>query len=103
MKRWLRGDTPAAPVLLRVHEPCGRAADSVKVDAVWYPSGRRATRQHRTAQGLCMIPWMVDQKRVELTVRTDEGASRTSAERLDPASRMVETVHLTAERQRRAG
>lgn len=94
---------PAAPVLLRVHEPCGRAADTVEVDAVWYPSGRRAKRQHRTAQGLCMIPWMVAQKRVELTVRTDRGAGVTTAERLDPASRMVETVRLEPTGRRVAG
>lgn len=50
-----------------------------------------------------MIPWMVDQKRVELTVRTGRGSATTAAQCLDPASRMVETVRLVSDPRRAAG
>jgi hypothetical protein len=41
----------------------------VDIDVTWYPSGLTATRRHRTAAGLCVIPWLGDEARADLAIR----------------------------------
>lgn len=86
---------PPPPVLLRVAEPCGSAPEAVDVEAIWSPSGRRALREHRTAAGLCVIPWLGDEDRVRLEVRTEAGAMalEVARDRLDGGR--VQDVLLT--------
>ena len=57
-------------MLLRIAAPCGSAPREVEVAARWLPSQRRIDRAHRTAAGLCVLPWLGDEEAVELTVRT---------------------------------
>jgi hypothetical protein len=86
---------PPPPVLLRVAEPGGSTADAVDVEATWSPSGRRAVRAHRTAAGLCVIPWLGDEDRVHLEVRSETGAValEIARDRLDGGR--VQDVRLT--------
>lgn len=86
---------PPPPVLLRVADPCGAPPDAVDVEATWSPSGRRALRAHRTASGLCVIPWLGDEDRVRLEVRTETGAMalEVARDRLDGGR--VQDVRLT--------
>ncbi len=76
--RWLerlfsRDKPPPPPVLLRVAEAGARPSD-VDVECTWYPSGRTASRRHRTASGLCVIPWYGDEERVHVRLRTHRGS-----------------------------
>jgi hypothetical protein len=87
---------PPAPVLLRVAEPCGAPPAAVDVEATWSPSGRRALREHRTASGLCVIPWLGDEDRVRIEVRTETGAIALEVARDRADGGRVQDVRLTA-------
>ena len=97
--RWLKNlwspeKPPPSPVLLRVTEPCGSAPGAVTVEATWLPSGRRVAREHRTAEGLCVIPWMGDEREVELEVRTGAGSSALAVRRDRPDGGRVHDLRL---------
>jgi hypothetical protein len=80
-KLWSSEAAPPAPVLLRVAEPGGAAPGTVTVEATWFPSGLTFERRHRTAEGLCVVPWVGEERRVELTVRTSAGRRDLSVHR----------------------
>lgn len=82
--RWLKrlfNAAPPPPVLLRVAEPTGSPAATVDIAITWYPSGLTATRRHRTAAGLCVIPWLGDEARADLAVRGSGGAASLMVDR----------------------
>jgi hypothetical protein len=66
--------SPVPPVMVRVR---ARAAEGMKaappsevrVEAVFYPSGKRLASRAKDAQGLCMVHWIPDSDRAELVVR----------------------------------
>lgn len=101
--RWFRrllgseGGAPPSPVLLRVQAPCGSPAAAVDVRARWLPSGRTTQRSHRTADGLCVVSWMGDEERVELTLRCElGGAAALELHRDRPDGGRVRDVALDA-------
>jgi len=80
MWRWmmdrLRPEAPPThPVLLRVADALGSPVDRVQLTATWYPSGEQIQRTARTAQGLTLITWRKDAKRLSLELLA-EGGSR---------------------------
>ena len=101
-KLWTSETAPPSPVLLRVSEPGGGLPGSVTVAATWRPSGRVVERSHRTAEGLCVIPWLADEREVELEVRTSDGRSALSVRRDRPDGGRVHDLRLD-EAPRRAG
>ncbi|MFK7984897.1 MAG: hypothetical protein AB8I08_02625 [Sandaracinaceae bacterium] len=80
--RWLLkllpSSPPPLPVLLRIRS--AEPPDVVEIEALW-SSGRRTRRQLRTAAGLCVMPWMADERSVQLDVRTDAGRTRLALQR----------------------
>ncbi len=73
LKRLFSEAPPPPPVLLRVAEPSGAPAPIVDVAVTWFPSRLEGARTHRTAQGLCVIPWLGDEERARIAVRTGSG------------------------------
>ena len=75
--RWLKSlfgrSSPTPPILLRVAEPDGDAPPLLDVETRWMPSGRTLARSVRTADGLCVLHWLADDDRVEITVRSTMG------------------------------
>lgn len=102
-KLWSAEASPPAPVLLRVADPCGAAPGTVTVEATWFPSGLSAARRHRTAAGLCVVPWRGDEHRVELTVRTPAGVTDLRVHRDRPDGGRVHDLRLRPEGRAEAG
>lgn len=86
---------PPPPVLLRVAEQSGARPAAIDVECTWYPSGRTASRRHRTASGLCVIPWYGEEERVELRVRTERGSAAIEVDR-DRSDGRVREVELAS-------
>lgn len=76
MLQWLRGlfgDDGYVPAVLVRARTTAQAPREVSVEAVWHPSGLRRVYRAKDAQGLCMLPWVKNAKRVSLRVSA-EGA-----------------------------
>lgn len=73
LKRLFTEAPPPPPVLLRVADPTGAPAPVVDVEVTWFPSRLEGARRHRTAQGLCVIPWLGDEASARIAVRTERG------------------------------
>lgn len=101
-KLWSPEAAPPAPVLLRVVDREGAAPSTVTVEATWFPSGRTASRRHRTAAGLCVVPWLGDERRVELTVRAGAARRALSVHRDRPDGGRVHDLRLERDRASRA-
>ncbi|MEQ8891494.1 MAG: hypothetical protein RLO52_25515 [Sandaracinaceae bacterium] len=74
--------------------PGGSPASAVDVRARWLPSGRTTERSHRTADGLCVVSWMGDEERVELTLRSEVGGAALELHRDRPDGGRVRDVAL---------
>ena len=65
--------SPVPPVMVRVRtRGAGASAappSEVRVEAVFYPSGKRLASRAKDAQGLCLVHWIPDSDRAELVVR----------------------------------
>src|SRR5690348_9626701 len=76
--RWLRRlfseSPPPMPLLLRVADPRGQHLSEVEVQTTWVPSGVSFVRRHRTASGLCVIPWLGEEDGVLVEVRAGAAA-----------------------------
>lgn len=81
LKRLFTEAPPPPPVLLRVADPTGAPAPVVDVEVTWFPSRLEGARRHRTAQGLCVIPWLRDEERARIAVRTERGEAVLEIER----------------------
>ena len=83
--RWLKNlfaePPPPSPILLRVTDHDGSVPAVVDVEITWSPSGSRASRRHRTAQGLCVVPWRGVEARAHVTARTAHGEIALSIDR----------------------
>ena len=73
MKLFRRPPAPPTPVLLRLAASDGERPDRIDVSATWFPSGKRRSREHRGASGLFVIPWVGEEQRVRLAIRTAAG------------------------------
>jgi hypothetical protein len=92
LKRLLGDDIPPVPVLLRIADPCGTPVSALRVDVEWFPSGARGMLRPWTAEGgFCVIPWLADETRARLTLRTEKGERTVEIERdRDDAGRVYD-------------
>ncbi|MBZ0121527.1 MAG: hypothetical protein K8H88_31315 [Sandaracinaceae bacterium] len=100
LRRWLGAEAPPTPLFLRVLDPGGRHAPVVHVEATWSPSGHRVARTHRTAAGLCVIPWLEHEDGVRLEVRSGDARHALHVRRDRPDRERVEEVRLVGEPNR---
>jgi hypothetical protein len=74
MLGWIRGffrrDERIPPLMVRALTRT-QTPEVVSVQAVWFPSGMRRAYRARSAQGLCMLPWVARAERVELRVQAN--------------------------------
>lgn len=96
LKRLFTKAHPPRPVLLRVAEPSGVPAPVVDVEITWFPSGVAGARRHRTVHGLCVIPWLGEDERARITVRTTSGHAVLEIERDRDEPDRVHDVLLSA-------
>lgn len=81
LKRLFTEVPPPPPVLLRVADPSGAPAPIVDVEVTWFPSRLEGARRHRTAHGLCVIPWLGEEERARIAIRSDSGEAVLEIER----------------------
>lgn len=96
LRRLFGGRRPEPPVLLRVRAASGAIPEQVALDVAW-SSGRRDRRQVVAAQGLCILPWRVDEAEVAITVRALGARGEIRVTARENASGAVHEVRLTEE------
>lgn len=84
---------PAPPVLLRVRAGSGAIPEQVALDVAW-SSGRRDRRQAVAAQGLCILPWRVDEAWVAIGVQALGGRAELRITARENESGAVHEVRL---------
>ncbi len=95
LKSWFGAGPPPTPVLLRVLDAAGRPPPVLDIETRWAPSGRRAERTVRTAEGLCVVHWVGDEDEVELRIRGVDAEARLSVQRARRDGGRVREVRLT--------
>ncbi len=70
---------PSAPLLVRVFAVDGSMPDTVSIESVWAPSGRRDVRTAWTAQGVCLLAWREGERSVDVVLRARGGSTRLTA------------------------
>lgn len=75
------------PAVFRLRHPSGTRIQVVDVEGTFHPTGRRVRGRRQAADGLCMISWPVDAKRLDVTFRVDgaEASVEMRADRAEPA------------------
>jgi hypothetical protein len=94
LRRWRRREA-AFPVLMRVSDARGKPCSAVRIDGVWRPSGHRFSVTPMVADGLCLLPWRGEERRLEATVVAGERRCELALERDRREPHRAHDVRLT--------